>query len=102
MPWLLVVLMLAVAAWCLAWRTEGAATGARALEKAMTLDDLILDALKGGPSYGLDIAAKVGTRLVYPALRSLERKGRVESYEGEPVEARNGRPRRYYRLARAR
>lgn len=35
---------------------------------------------------------------VYPALRSLEREGLIESYESEPLPERRGRPRRYYKL----
>ena len=35
---------------------------------------------------------------VYPALRELESEGLLESYDGEPVHERGGRPRRYYRI----
>jgi PadR family transcriptional regulator, regulatory protein PadR len=68
----------------------------------------LLAALIAGPGYGLDLIERVlkqthgnlqlhqGT--VYPALRDMEREGLLESYEGEPLPERGGRPRRYYRL----
>ena len=35
---------------------------------------------------------------VYPVLRQLESEGLLESYDGESLPQRGGRPRRYYRL----
>jgi len=35
---------------------------------------------------------------VYPALRELESAGLLESYDGDPLPERGGRPRRYYRI----
>lgn len=69
----------------------------------------LLQALISGPGYGLDLIERVkkqtkgkvvlGQGSVYPALRDLEREGLLESYEGEPLPERAGRPRRYYRLS---
>ncbi len=39
-----------------------------------------------------------GQGSVYPALRDLEDEGLLESYEGDPLPERGGRPRRYYKL----
>lgn len=71
--------------------------------------DAILRVLAAGPSFGLEIIERVktitngvlvlGQGSVYPALRTLEDEGLLESYEGEPLPERGGRPRRYYRLA---
>jgi PadR family transcriptional regulator PadR len=68
----------------------------------------LLQALVAGPGFGLDLIERVkkqtngklvlGQGSVYPALRELEREGLLESYEGEPMPERGGRPRRYYRL----
>jgi len=68
----------------------------------------LLQALVRGHGYGLDLiervkkqtkgAMKLGHASVYPALRSLERDGLIESYESEPLPERGGRPRRYYKL----
>jgi len=68
----------------------------------------ILQALISGDAYGLEIIdrvseqsqgqIKLGQGSLYPALRQLERSGLVESYEGEPMPERGGRPRRYYQL----
>jgi len=35
---------------------------------------------------------------IYPLLREMENEGFLDSYEGEPMPERGGRPRRYYRL----
>jgi PadR family transcriptional regulator, regulatory protein PadR len=77
----------------------------------MTLIDVraaLLQALIQGDSYGLELIQRVKTdtggraRLlegrVYPALRELEADGFLESYEGERLPERGGRPRIYYRL----
>jgi len=71
----------------------------------------LLQALIQGPSYGLELIERVRDRThgevrivqgsVYPTLRNLELEGLVESYESEPLPARNGRPRIYYRLTAA-
>ena len=68
----------------------------------------ILQALIARPSYGLEIiervedqtrgAIKLDQGSVYPALRKLEREGLLESYDGESMAERGGRPRRYYRV----
>jgi PadR family transcriptional regulator PadR len=68
----------------------------------------LIDALVHGPGYGLDLIERVnkqtqgrlvlGQGSVYPHLRELEREGLLESYEGEPLPQRGGRPRRYYKL----
>ena len=68
----------------------------------------LLSALVSGEGYGLEIIERVKEltngeiRLlqgrVYPALRELESEGFLESYDGEPLPERGGRPRRYYRL----
>ena len=68
----------------------------------------LLQALVSGPGYGLDLIERVknqtqgrlvlGQGSVYPALRDLEREGLLDSYEGEPMPERGGRPRRYYKL----
>lgn len=67
----------------------------------------ILAALISGPGFGLSIATRLRDRGVdrlpaggnlYPILRALEREGLVESFEGEIVPERGGRPRIYYEL----
>jgi PadR family transcriptional regulator len=78
------------------------------METPVTAKAAILQALVSGRGYGLDLIDQVKERThgqvvlsqgsVYPALRSLEREGLVESYEGDPLPERNGRPRRYYEL----
>lgn len=64
--------------------------------------------LRQRPGYGLELIERArgasGGSLVllegavYPALRSLERGGLVESYEDETAPARGGRPKVYYRI----
>jgi PadR family transcriptional regulator PadR len=68
----------------------------------------LLHALISGPGYGLELMDRVRDSTdgkltlrdgsVYPALRALENEGLVESYDGEPLPERAGRPRRYYRI----
>lgn len=68
----------------------------------------LLQALIQGPSYGLELIERVSDSTrgqikivqgsVYPALRDLEKEGLVESYDGEHLASRGGRPRVYYRL----
>jgi PadR family transcriptional regulator PadR len=68
----------------------------------------LLQALISGDSYGLEIIDRVREAThgrfvmmqgrVYPALRELESEGLLESYDGDPLPERGGRPRRYYRL----
>ena len=68
----------------------------------------LLQVLMSGDGYGLDLIERVkestggkvtlGQGTIYPALRELERDGFVESYEGETVPERAGRPRIYYRI----
>lgn len=78
------------------------------MDAPVTAKAALLQALISGPGYGLDLIERVKTQTkgkielgqgsVYPALRDLEREGLLESYEGEPVPERGGRPRRYYKL----
>lgn len=78
------------------------------MENVVSVRAALLQALVRGPGYGLDLIERVKTQTggkfvlgqgsVYPALRELEREGLLESYEGDPVPERGGRPRRYYRL----
>jgi PadR family transcriptional regulator, regulatory protein PadR len=78
---------------------------------SMTLIDVrtsLLLALMRGDSYGLELIQRIkddtnGRAMllegrVYPALRELERDGLLESYEGERLPERGGRPRIYYKL----
>ena len=68
----------------------------------------LLQALVQGDSYGLELIDNIRTKSggrfvlqqgrVYPALRGLEVEGLLESYDGEPLPERGGRPRRYYRI----
>jgi PadR family transcriptional regulator, regulatory protein PadR len=68
----------------------------------------LLQALMREDSYGLELIQRIdadtGGRAkllegrVYPALRELEIEGLLESYEGERLPERGGRPRIYYRL----
>lgn len=68
----------------------------------------LLQVLLSGPGFGLELIKRVeqitdGKMVLhqgnaYPALRKLERDGLVESYKGETVQDRAGRPRIYYRL----
>jgi PadR family transcriptional regulator PadR len=68
----------------------------------------LLQALIQGESYGLEVIDRVREMTrgevkllqgrVYPALRELEAEGLLESYNGDPVPERGGRPRRYYKL----
>jgi PadR family transcriptional regulator PadR len=78
------------------------------MDSPLTAKTALLQALISGPSFGLDLIDRVEARTkgqvrlhqgsVYPALRDMEREGLVESYEGETVPERGGRPRRYYRI----
>lgn len=75
---------------------------------AVTTKSALLQALVRGPGFGLDLIDRVkeqskgrielGQGSIYPALRDMEREGFVESYSGEPMPERGGRPRIYYRL----
>jgi PadR family transcriptional regulator PadR len=68
----------------------------------------LLAALIQGDSYGLELiervkrnsngALKIQQGRVYPVLRALEAEGLLESYDGDPLPERGGRPRRYYKL----
>src|SRR6266498_3024341 len=68
----------------------------------------LLQALVQGESYGLELIERVkkntngGMKIqqgrVYPVLRALEADGLLESYDGDPLPERGGRPRRYYKL----
>jgi PadR family transcriptional regulator, regulatory protein PadR len=68
----------------------------------------LLQALMQGDSYGLELIERVKTDTkgravmlegrVYPALRELESGGFLESYEGERLPERGGRPRIYYKI----
>lgn len=78
------------------------------MDAPITAKAALLQALISGPGYGLDLIERVkkqtngklelGQGSVYPALRDLEREGFLDSYEGEPMPERGGRPRRYYKL----
>lgn len=78
------------------------------MESPVTAKAALLQALISGPGFGLDLIERVkkqtngsvvlGQGSVYPALRDLEADGLLESYEGEPLPERGGRPRRYYKL----
>ena len=78
------------------------------MESPVTAKAALLQALASGPGYGLDLiervkkqtnmAVELGQGSVYPALRDLEEDGLLESYEGEPMPERGGRPRRYDKL----
>lgn len=78
------------------------------MSSPVTTQAALLQALIKGPSYGLEIMARVAEQTkgavklhqgtTYPLLRELEAEGFLESYEGEPMPERGGRPRRYYRL----
>ena len=78
------------------------------MESPVSAQAALLQALTEGRAFGVELAErvekrtngkiKVGPGRLYPALRSLEKAGLVESVEGEPLEVRRGRPRRYYKL----
>ncbi len=67
-----------------------------------------MQALISGRGYGLELIERVEARSkgqivlrqgsLYPALRELEDEGMLRSYDGEPMQERGGRPRRYYEL----
>src|SRR5687768_13562825 len=69
-----------------------------------SLNALILNSLRAGPSHGYRIAQEIKTKskgllefkegTLYPALHLLEEKGHIESFTG----IENGRERCYYRL----
>lgn len=79
-----------------------------AMDVPVTAKTALLQALVSGDGYGLELIERVRERTdgkiklhqgsVYPALRSMEREGLVESYEGDATAERGGRPRRYYRI----
>jgi PadR family transcriptional regulator PadR len=64
-----------------------------------------------GDGYGLDLidrvkgmtngAVSLHQGSVYPLLRELEDDGFLDSYEGDALPERGGRPRRYYKLTAA-
>jgi PadR family transcriptional regulator, regulatory protein PadR len=68
----------------------------------------LLQAVVANDSYGLELIQRVkeatkGRAMllegrVYPVLRELESEGLLESYPGEKITERGGRPRIYYRL----
>ncbi len=75
----------------------------------VNLDDkslALLEALRSGPGYGLDLVSRVQTRHgialslpdVHPILRDLETEGLLVSWNGETAPAKGARPRRYYAL----
>ena len=78
------------------------------MESPLTAKCALLQALVSGHSFGLELIdrvrertngeIKLGQGSVYPALHALEREGLVESYDGDPLPERGGRPRRYYRI----
>src|SRR4051812_41869963 len=80
----------------------------RRMDTPISAKAALLQALVRGPGFGLDLIVRVkkqtngsvtlGNASVYPALRGLEQEGLIESYEGEPMAERGGRPRRYYKL----
>ncbi|MBK9516196.1 MAG: helix-turn-helix transcriptional regulator [Anaeromyxobacter sp.] len=79
------------------------------MDAPVTTKAALLQVLISGPGFGLDLIDRARTRTggavrlnqgsVYPALRSLESSGLIESYEeADPTGIRGGRPRRYYRI----
>lgn len=78
------------------------------METPVTARAAILAVLISGKSYGLEIIEKVSERTkgaivlnegsVYPTLKAMEREGLLQSFDGEPMPERGGRPRRYYEL----
>lgn len=78
------------------------------MDAPVTAKTALLQALISGDGFGLELIDRVLDRTdgkiklhqgsVYPALRSMEREGLVESYESDSVPERGGRPRRYYRI----
>lgn len=72
----------------------------------MRPETLLLRALRAGPGYGLELAARVkeqsgvdlGPGSVYPALRDMERDGLVHSWETESMPQRGDHPRVMYEL----
>lgn len=81
------------------------------MESPVSAKYALLEALVRGEGYGLDLidrvrertkgALELGQGSVYPALRSLERDGFVESRESDPLPERGGRRRRYYKITAA-
>jgi PadR family transcriptional regulator PadR len=81
------------------------------MEAPVTAKSALLQVLASGEGYGLELIERVRDRTeglvslhqgsVYPALRWLERRGLVESYEAAGPPDRGGRPRRYYRITAA-
>lgn len=77
-----------------------------AIDKTLSVEAALLQVLGSGPGYGLELIDRLQERsggrflaeAVYPALRSLEWKGLIRSYNGEPLPERGGRSRRYYEL----
>ena len=80
------------------------------MDAPVTAKAALLRALVSGPGFGLELIDRVktltegklvlGQGSVYPALRDLEAEGLLDSYEGDPLPERGGRPRRYYRLTK--
>jgi PadR family transcriptional regulator, regulatory protein PadR len=78
------------------------------MDAPVTAKAALLQALISGPGYGLDLIERVKKHSkgcivlhqgsIYPALRDLEREGLLDSWDGEAVAERGGRPRRYYKL----
>jgi PadR family transcriptional regulator PadR len=78
------------------------------MDTPVTARAALLQALVQGKGFGLELIARVehrtqgriklGQGSVYPALRDLEDEGLVQSWDGEPLPERGGRPRRYYEL----
>jgi len=81
------------------------------MDNSLTAEEALLQILLlDGTGYGLSFIERVkeltegkirlhqGT--VYPALREMERKGLVSTFESEPLPERGGRPRIYYKLTK--
>jgi DNA-binding PadR family transcriptional regulator len=75
----------------------------------LTTRGVLLQVLRGGPGYGLELIRRVvqaaGLRIsearVYPVLKALEEQGLVRSVRLTPRGRRGGRERVYYHLAPA-
>jgi PadR family transcriptional regulator, regulatory protein PadR len=78
------------------------------MPSALTPQAALLRVLITGEGFGLDLMRRVSEwtngkillddQSFYPAMRTLENNGLVESYMSEPVGQRGGQPRRYYKL----
>lgn len=78
------------------------------MKNPLTAEAALLQALRAGPGYGLELIERVEMMTkgevklhqgnAYPTLRAMEREGLVTSKAGEPLPERGGRPRIHYHL----